>query len=89
MKINNLQTNHIFQPLGWDFSSLHFSWECSDFEPQDSSLYTRIRIFKNNFAASALVFDSQPLYYWNQPFYEPTSSLSPAFVIIGRLKLHF
>ncbi|MGO4947501.1 family 78 glycoside hydrolase catalytic domain [Blautia sp. Sow4_E7] len=72
MKINNLQTNHIFQPLGWDFSHLHFSWECNDFRPQDSILYTRIQIFKNNFSASSLVFDSQPLYSWNQPFYEPS-----------------
>lgn len=73
MKINNLQTNHIFQPLGWDFSHLHFSWECNDVKPQDSILYTRIRVFKNNFSVSSLVFEF----------------LSLVFVIIGRLKLYF
>lgn len=70
MRITNLQTNHFSQPLGWDFSYLHFSWEFTD-SAQKTDLYTRIRIFKNNFSPSNLVFDSQPLCSWHQPFYEP------------------
>ena len=70
MRITNLQTNHFSQPLGWDFSYIHFSWECRDSNVQ-TDLYTRIQIFKNTLTPSTLVFDSQPLYSWHQPFYEP------------------
>lgn len=59
MKITNLRTNHIKNPVGYDFSSLYFSWEVSEVAGKQT-VNVRIKIWEDEpLKEDNLIFDSK------------------------------
>ncbi|MBQ6888186.1 MAG: family 78 glycoside hydrolase catalytic domain [Lachnospiraceae bacterium] len=69
MKIGNLKTNHIVNPLGYQMEYLHFSWQVTESEGKTDA-WTRVCIAKDE-AFQELVYDSGKIERYGVPYYEP------------------
>lgn len=68
MKLCNLKTNHLVNPLGFELEYLFFSWEVQDTEAK-TDLWTQVRVARDeNF--QTIVFDSNQMHFYGEPFYQ-------------------
>lgn len=69
MKIGNLKTNHIINPLGYQLAHLHFSWEVRESQGK-TDVWTQICIARDK-TFQEIVYDSGKMPHYGKPYFEP------------------
>lgn len=69
MKIENLKTNHLVNPLGYRLDELYLSWEVTGTDAV-TDRFTRVRIFADK-TAEETVYDSGEMTNYGRPFFSP------------------